>query len=220
MNTHIPRVGRNEPCPCGSGQKYKKCHGGGTHAHVVAEVAKIGPQWVERHLSALLRGATEEPLTLAHCEIFDDEERLASAESSTKDKRERDMLESLKLSLSQSALEPFEVTEVRRAYGVSLRGALSGRRFYIDSPEVAEGLEPMEWLIGRVIVFGQKAYLLEDWRKVPFRRRKQLKGALMSAYEPEAPTEEGAPPSDLVPTAWLKARGAWILSTYHEVTSA
>ena len=22
-----PRVGRNEPCPCGSGQKYKRCHG-------------------------------------------------------------------------------------------------------------------------------------------------------------------------------------------------
>jgi len=23
----VPRVGRNEPCPCGSGQKYKHCHG-------------------------------------------------------------------------------------------------------------------------------------------------------------------------------------------------
>jgi len=22
------KVGRNDPCPCGSGQKYKKCHGG------------------------------------------------------------------------------------------------------------------------------------------------------------------------------------------------
>jgi preprotein translocase subunit SecA len=26
----IPRVGRNDPCPCGSGKKYKKCHGVGT----------------------------------------------------------------------------------------------------------------------------------------------------------------------------------------------
>jgi preprotein translocase subunit SecA len=24
-----PRVGRNDPCPCGSGKKYKKCHGAG-----------------------------------------------------------------------------------------------------------------------------------------------------------------------------------------------
>jgi preprotein translocase subunit SecA len=22
-----PTVGRNDPCPCGSGKKYKKCHG-------------------------------------------------------------------------------------------------------------------------------------------------------------------------------------------------
>ncbi len=26
----LPKVGRNEPCPCGSGKKYKHCHGGGT----------------------------------------------------------------------------------------------------------------------------------------------------------------------------------------------
>ena len=25
--TALPRVGRNEPCPCGSGKKYKQCHG-------------------------------------------------------------------------------------------------------------------------------------------------------------------------------------------------
>jgi preprotein translocase subunit SecA len=24
---NIPRAGRNEPCPCGSGKKYKQCHG-------------------------------------------------------------------------------------------------------------------------------------------------------------------------------------------------
>ena len=23
----LPRVGRNDPCPCGSGKKYKHCHG-------------------------------------------------------------------------------------------------------------------------------------------------------------------------------------------------
>jgi preprotein translocase subunit SecA len=24
---YVPRVGRNDPCPCGSGKKYKLCHG-------------------------------------------------------------------------------------------------------------------------------------------------------------------------------------------------
>ncbi len=27
MPLEVPRVGRNEPCPCGSGKKYKHCHG-------------------------------------------------------------------------------------------------------------------------------------------------------------------------------------------------
>ena len=27
VKTGVPKVGRNEPCPCGSGKKYKKCHG-------------------------------------------------------------------------------------------------------------------------------------------------------------------------------------------------
>jgi len=24
----IPKIGRNEPCPCASGKKFKQCHGG------------------------------------------------------------------------------------------------------------------------------------------------------------------------------------------------
>ena len=24
---HIAKIGRNEPCPCGSGRKFKHCHG-------------------------------------------------------------------------------------------------------------------------------------------------------------------------------------------------
>jgi preprotein translocase subunit SecA len=27
MRRTQPKVGRNDPCPCGSGKKYKKCHG-------------------------------------------------------------------------------------------------------------------------------------------------------------------------------------------------
>jgi preprotein translocase subunit SecA len=35
---NAPKVGRNDPCPCGSGKKYKKCHGaeGGQGAHRAA----------------------------------------------------------------------------------------------------------------------------------------------------------------------------------------
>jgi uncharacterized protein YecA (UPF0149 family) len=27
LNTTSAEIGRNDPCPCGSGKKYKKCHG-------------------------------------------------------------------------------------------------------------------------------------------------------------------------------------------------
>lgn len=27
VSREAPKVGRNEPCPCGSGKKFKKCHG-------------------------------------------------------------------------------------------------------------------------------------------------------------------------------------------------
>ena len=27
IERHTPKVGRNDPCPCGSGKKYKHCHG-------------------------------------------------------------------------------------------------------------------------------------------------------------------------------------------------
>jgi len=27
VKSELERVGRNEPCPCGSGKKYKHCHG-------------------------------------------------------------------------------------------------------------------------------------------------------------------------------------------------
>jgi uncharacterized protein YecA (UPF0149 family) len=29
LQRKTPKVGRNDPCPCGSGKKYKKCHGAG-----------------------------------------------------------------------------------------------------------------------------------------------------------------------------------------------
>ena len=28
IRREMPKVGRNDPCPCGSGKKFKKCHGG------------------------------------------------------------------------------------------------------------------------------------------------------------------------------------------------
>jgi hypothetical protein len=34
------KIGRNDPCPCGSGKKYKKCHGAATAAPTPAPGGK------------------------------------------------------------------------------------------------------------------------------------------------------------------------------------
>src|SRR5215207_6836837 len=73
-----PPVGRNDPCPCGSGKKYKKCHGRLSVSEVAARpevaranalkavdielggrlisfaAARYGPQWMLDALDAYL----------------------------------------------------------------------------------------------------------------------------------------------------------------------
>jgi hypothetical protein len=49
----IPKVGRNEPCPCGSGKKYKDCH------------QKAG----DAYLQKLARRSEKEKLTALRAEL-------------------------------------------------------------------------------------------------------------------------------------------------------
>lgn len=60
------RVGRNEPCPCGSGQKYKDCHQpeGDAYlfklhrqqekARIEAEQKEAGVSWLKRFISRIV----------------------------------------------------------------------------------------------------------------------------------------------------------------------
>lgn len=55
------RIGRNEPCPCGSGRKYKQCHGGGSATDAAASTTHEGAlaralEWLaNRHAKAMQR---------------------------------------------------------------------------------------------------------------------------------------------------------------------
>ena len=58
-----PKVGRNDPCPCGSGKKYKKCHGAGG----------IGDHMETRNASSILQlGAVDLITDLPTALTFDD----------------------------------------------------------------------------------------------------------------------------------------------------
>ena len=45
----MTKVGRNDPCPCGSGKKYKKCHGGIAHLERICKVMAAVPGMRARH---------------------------------------------------------------------------------------------------------------------------------------------------------------------------
>ncbi len=40
-NRNAPKVGRNDPCPCGSGEKHKKCHGSVVKTQARAEAVRL-----------------------------------------------------------------------------------------------------------------------------------------------------------------------------------
>jgi SEC-C motif len=44
---HLGKVGRNDPCPCGSGKKFKKCHG---NPALQNPDPRVVPQWTVREL--------------------------------------------------------------------------------------------------------------------------------------------------------------------------
>ena len=52
----MQKIGRNEPCPCGSGKKYKKCHyliKDGKEKNKVKELAEINLLRLERAINSL-----------------------------------------------------------------------------------------------------------------------------------------------------------------------
>ena len=255
----MAKIGRNDPCPCGCGKKYKKCHGRNAQANALNEVARIGHKWIDMMVSQTIETAIqnneETPNSVDRlstlnwlCDLGDtqdlqspslelDQQELgadaevevdasnlegahemtetgdlkASARLSqvlknvnlnTTNRRDRRLFSQLKLSLSQSTFEPFEVLEVLRGSGFKIKGCFSGQSFQINQAHDAASLEPMEWLYGRVIVFGRRAYLLQGWEKLPFRNRKALRKDISSHL-----AEDTASP------AWLQKQASWLLQS-------
>ena len=233
----MSKVGRNQPCPCGSGKKYKKCHGVDAKAIGLNEVAKIGPRWISQMVTQTLKEAQRvhkdsfvdaDLLTKLNwlCKVEDhqqsdieevelekqelggaaeveiDAANLEGAKEMTEsgeirdsstlsillrdvalpttNRRDRRLFSQLKLSLSQSVFEPLEILEVLRGSGFKVKGCFSDRIFQINQPNDTSELEPMEWIYGRVIVFGRRCYLLEGWEKINFRGRKALKAEVLA----------------------------------------
>ena len=259
----MAKVGRNDPCPCGSGKKYKKCCGRTAQANALNEVARIGYKWIDMMINQTIENALQAnghtqdqsdrlnslnwlcdtgdlsnsnlsdldlDLELAPQELGIDAEVEVNADElegahemtesgdlkadaklsqvlktvdiETANRRDRKLFSQLKLSLSRSTFETFEVLEVLRGSGFKVQGCFSGRIFQINQAHDAAQLEPMEWLYGRIVVFGRRAYLLQGWEKLPFRNRKSLKKDVLTHLAGE--------PASLI---WLKTQSSWLLTS-------
>ena len=257
----MAKIGRNDPCPCGCGKKYKKCHGRNAQANALNEVARIGYKWIDMMVNQTIETAvqsseeTPKPIDTLDtlnwlCDLGDTQDLqspnleldqqelgvgvdaevevdasnlegahemtetgdlkadaslsqvLKTVNLNTSNRRDRRLFSQLKLSLSQSTFEPFEVLEVLRGSGFKVRGCFSDRSFQINQAHDAALLEPMEWLYGRVIIFGRRAYLLQGWEKLPYRNRKALRKDVLAHL-----TEDTASP------AWLRSQASWLLKS-------
>ena len=193
-------LGRNDPCHCGSGKKYKKCHLNADLEKARAEKElKTLPQWVAHHGSSLRTSvheaarstegltaaaqawfgdaAPDDPLADRHFEqhvLFD----IISGDAPliTQANDEGEALDAAKLTLAQAFAAShgslFEVIECKRYRGIRLADRLLGSERWLPDPDLADILEPMEVIFGRVITYRKENILLGGWRKVVFRTRK------------------------------------------------
>ena len=177
------KIGRNDPCYCGSGKKYKNCHGLLERASRGVEAVKVGYSWIQNHTNTLIQTAQQnstkplsDSLSKALIEICDHQsgEWINELDLPAQGKKGREQIGFLKHAFQSSVVEPFEVIEVRRGFDLKIQGQVSGKTYTIAQPDDAEKLEPMEWVMGRVLIFQKRAYLLPEWSKIPFKKRRWL----------------------------------------------
>ncbi len=197
------KLGRNDPCHCGSGKKYKKCHQREDEQRA-REVKSLNTlaEWIEHYGGALEsatleRARAEEAVQAAARSWFEGEAPddpladavfrqhalfdMAIAEGQTlvataeidSTGTEPALIEKLVEALARSWLSVHEVTECKLGKGLRLVDRLTGRSRWVGDPALAEVLEPMEVVLGRVVLYDKKPMLLGGWEKVYFRGRKK-----------------------------------------------
>ena len=89
----------------------------------------------------------------------------------------------------------------------------------------------MEWILGRVLLFQNRAYLLEEWMKFPFKKRRWLKTLIeerwqeennsfsLPAFDADTDVEPNALESQETHVKnWLKSQSGWFFEKLEEVT--
>lgn len=224
----MKKIGRNDPCHCGSGKKYKKCHQKADEVRKEEERGltkrsdwirvyskrlrePLGGQAVEvadfaERVEIFFEAPPQAPLSDRGFEdhiLYDSKvegaaliERAPIDETQTNAER----LKALRAALASSAASLLEVSECKHHKGIRLKDHLTGEEKFVADADLAEVLDPMEVILGRLVSFEEKPTLLDGWEKLPFRQRKRI--IVDSKAEQEASLGAEATVEDK--QAWLK----------------
>ncbi|HUO83890.1 MAG TPA: SEC-C domain-containing protein [Thermoanaerobaculia bacterium] len=166
-----PRAGRNDPCPCGSGRKYKKCHlaaderegvaireKAGLHVmdyELVREIHRFAERDLELSLTRLTRvGRDDATITIIlpwlawHARIGDDRvaDTFVARRGSRLSERERSWFEAQR----KAWLSVWEIRDVRPGT-IDLVDLLTGERRQVTDLEASRTLVRRDAILARIV---------------------------------------------------------------------
>ena len=193
----LPNVGRNEPCPCGSGRKYKTCHLGreGDLGSIDPAKALLHKLWLwldrprgRRLIHGLLveivpdsarpeqdeeeRARLDGPI-LDDIVLYDrgELERFIRVRSELLPEEERALGESW-LTTRRSL---FEVRSVRPGHGLTVRDLLEdGADVALDDRALSSQVERLDLLCGRLIPDGSSGHMMSGGLLIPRSQRTRV----------------------------------------------
>lgn len=178
----MAETGRNEPCPCGSGKKYKKCCGQGPAVIVVPEVQRAlalhqqdqhlvdemlrfakkrwGPRWVDEAADAFLDDFEASPYEvqlLVPWSVYHFEKDGTTVVQLFRRERADRLSPDEHLWLeaqSQAWLSVWEVQEVQPGVGVRVRDLLTHQERFANEVKGSKTLKARDCVLGRVVDCG------------------------------------------------------------------
>ncbi len=177
------RVGRNEPCPCGSGKKFKKCHGDGS-----GTTAGPAPSELHDFNAGLVRRI------LAYGEKRFGRDRIQKAQDEAKSAR-GDTAVAAQWSLPYLAyVHPFDGKPLSQWFAAEEDGSLSAReRRWLDAQAEARltiwevlSVDPKKGMLTVVDLLGEERADVHDWRATKVLKSRHAVLARVARFESEA----------------------------------
>ena len=212
-STPATKVGRNQPCPCGSGRKYKVCHlREEVHplpdrvALVYARLLAWAARWV---VDEAPPGVTSpDPMLMLDLAIF--EGGLAEEYLQRRGPLLREDERALIERWLSSRPQPYEVSDAKAGTWITLKPLLDGDPVTLHDRLLSQTARPGDVMVARIVDSGDGPTVATNPHAVPPLRRPELidlfdeftPGALLTFFD-QAPTPYSR---TATATTWCSAR--------------